>query len=254
MRLVRVVVRAGLAVLAIALAISLLPALYFVVDRSLASGYLRADALSAFGAAAQGVTVLLVAAAIVLLLWLRGEVRRARDAQTNAAADATMAEQRLRWEAQVRATPILRVTFRGWDTVSGKVVAVFEIENPAPHPVLEITLIVRGRDDRHGAPSTHSAQTSLAAIPNLGSSQATLDLSAFRTAKPADSEPSTERDIFTYPWLQVMVEYRAILGQRVQQEYSVWIDRPVEATEVWHFEHLRVEPAVEGFAPLEITF
>jgi hypothetical protein len=34
----------------------------------------------------------------------------------------------------------------------------------------------------------------------------------------------------------------------------VWIDRPVEATEIWHFEHLRVEPAVEGFAPLDIAF
>jgi hypothetical protein len=50
------------------------------------------------------------------------------------------------------------------------------------------------------------------------------------------------------------VEYRAILGQRVQEEYSVWIDRPVEATEIWHFEHLRVEPTVEGFEPLDIAF
>jgi hypothetical protein len=249
MRFVRIVVKAVLAIVAI----GLVPALYVVVDRALAGGYVRADLLSAFGAAAQGVMMLLVGAAIVLLLWLRGDVRRSSEAQAKAAAAATTAEQRLRWEAQVRATPILRVTFRGWDTVAGKVVAVFEIENPAPHPVLEITLVVRGRDDRHAAPSTHTAQTSLPAIPNLGSSQATLDLSAFRTAKPA-GKPSADRDIFTYPWLQVMVEYRAILGQKVQQEYSVLIDRPVEATEVWHFEHLRVEPAVEGFAPLEIDF
>ncbi|HEY2939850.1 MAG TPA: hypothetical protein VGJ27_08560, partial [Gaiellaceae bacterium] len=71
------VVKAGLAVLAIALAIGLLPSLYVVVERSLASGYLRADSLAAFGAAVQGATVILVGAAIVVLLWLRREVSRA---------------------------------------------------------------------------------------------------------------------------------------------------------------------------------
>ena len=247
MRLVRVVVTAGLLVLAIAMAIALLPGLYVVVDRSLASGYVRAESLMAFGAAAQGVAVILIGATTAVLLALLREVRRAGKAQTKAT-------QRLRWEEQIRATPILRVTFSGWETVGGKVVAVFEIENPSPHPVLEINLVVRGRDDRRAAPSSNSAQTSLAMVPNLGSSQATLDLSAFRTAKPATSEGTAGRDIFTYPWLQVMVEYRALLGQKVQEEYSVWIDRPVEATEVWHFEHLRVEPAVEGFEPLDIAF
>jgi hypothetical protein len=254
MRLVRVVVKAGLLVLAIALAIALLPGLYVVVDRSLASGYIRADSLGAFGAAAQGVAVILVGLAIVVLLALLREVRRAGEAQAKAS-------QRLRWEEQVRATPILRVTFSGWETVGGNVVAVFEIENPSPQPVLETTLVVRGREDRRAAPSTHSAQTSIAMVPNLGSSKATLDLSDFRTtkatagdAKATAGDTKGDRDIFTYPWLQVMVEYRAILGQRVQEEYSVWIDRPVEATEIWHFEHLRVEPAVEGFAPLDIAF
>jgi hypothetical protein len=254
MRLVRVVVKAGLLVLAIALAIALLPGLYVVVDRSLASGYIRADSLGAFGAAAQGVAVILVGLAIVVLLALLREVRRAGEAQAKAS-------QRLRWEEQVRATPILRVTFSGWETVGGKVVAVFEIENPSPQPVLETTLVVRGREDRRAAPSTHSAQTSITMVPNLGSSKATLDLSDFRTtkatagdAKATAGDTKGDRDIFTYPWLQVMVEYRAILGQRVQEEYSVWIDRPVEATEIWHFEHLRVEPAVEGFAPLDIAF
>ncbi len=243
MRVVRFVAMAILA----EVAIGLLPVLYFVVDRSLASGYIRADALGAFGSAVLGVGVVLLAAAIVVLLGLRRDVRRAGEAQAKV-------QQRLRWEELVRATPILRVTFRGWETVAGKVVAVFEIENPSPHPVLEINLVVRGRDDRRAAPSSNSAQTSLAMVPNLGSSQATLDLSAFRTAKPATSEGTAGRDIFTYPWLQVMVEYRALLGQKVQEEYSVWIDRPVEATEVWHFEHLRVEPAVEGFEPLDIAF
>jgi hypothetical protein len=254
MRLVRVVVKAGLLVLAIALAIALLPGLYVVVDRSLASGYIRADSLGAFGAAAQGVAVILVGLAIVVLLALLREVRRAGEAQAKAS-------QRLRWEEQVRATPILRVTFSGWETVGGNVVAVFEIENPSPQPVLETTLVVRGREDRRAAPSTHTAQTSIAMVPNLGSSKATLDLSDFRTtkatagdAKATAGDTKGDRDIFTYPWLQVMVEYRAILGQRVQEEYSVWIDRPVEATEIWHFEHLRVEPAVEGFAPLDIAF
>jgi hypothetical protein len=247
MRFVRVVVKAGLAVLAIALAIGLLPSLYVVVERSLASGYLRADSLAAFGAAVQGATVILVGAAIVVLLWLRRDVSRAGEAQATAV-------QRLRWEELVRATPILRVTFGGWETVGGKVVAVFDVENPSPQPVLEITLVVRGREDRRAAPSSHSAQTSLTMVPNLGSSKATLDLSDFRTTKATAADPKVDRDIFTYPWLQVMVEYRAILGQKVQQEYSVWIDRPVEATEIWHFEHLRVEPAVEGFAPLEIDF
>jgi hypothetical protein len=261
MRLVRVVVKAGLLVLAIALAIALLPGLYVVVDRSLASGYIRADSLGAFGAAAQGVAVILVGLAIVVLLALLREVRRAGEAQAKAS-------QRLRWEEQVRATPILRVTFSGWETVGGNVVAVFEIENPSPQPVLETTLVVRGREDRRAAPSTHSAQTSIAMVPNLGSSKATLDLSDFRTTKATAGDAKAtagdamttagdakgDRDIFTYPWLQVMVEYRAILGQRVQEEYSVWIDRPVEATEIWHFEHLRVEPAVEGFAPLDIAF
>ncbi len=236
----------AMAILAVG-SIVVLPVLYFVVDRSLASGYIRADALGAFGSAVLGVGVVLLAAAIVVLLGLRRDVRRAGEAQAKV-------QQRLRWEELVRATPILRVTFRGWETVAGKVVAVFEIENPSPHPVLEINLVVRGRDDRRAAPSSNSAQTSLAMVPNLGSSQATLDLSAFRTAKPATSEGTAGRDIFTYPWLQVMVEYRALLGQKVQEEYSVWIDRPVEATEVWHFEHLRVEPAVEGFEPLDIAF
>jgi len=243
MRFVRFVVMAGLAVLAIAL----LPVLYIVVDRSLASGYLRADALGAFGSVVLGVLVVLLAAAIVVLLGLRRDVSRAGQAQAKA-------QQRLRWEELVRATPILRVAFRGWETVAGKVVAVFEIENPSPHPVLEITLVVRGREDRRTATSSHSAQTSLTMVPNLGSSQATLDLSAFRTARPSGSEGKGGRDIFTYPWLQVMVEYRALLGQKVQEEYSVWIDRPVEATEVWHFEHLRVEPAGEGLEPLDIAF
>jgi hypothetical protein len=261
MRLVRVVVKAGLLVLAIALAIALLPGLYVVVDRSLASGYIRADSLGAFGAAAQGVAVILVGLAIVVLLALLREVRRAGEAQAKAS-------QRLRWEEQVRATPILRVTFSGWETVGGNVVAVFEIENPSPQPVLETTLVVRGREDRRAAPSTHSAQTSITMVPNLGSSKATIDLSDFRTTKSTAGDAKStagdakstagaakgDRDIFTYPWLQVMVEYRAILGQRVQEEYSVWIDRPVEATEIWHFEHLRVEPAVEGFAPLDIAF
>ena len=261
MRLVRVVVTAGLLVLALALAIALLPGLYVVVDRSLASGYIRAESLLAFGAAAQGVAVILIGAATAVLLALLREVRRAGEVQAKAT-------QRLSWEEQVRATPILRVTFGGWETVGGKVVAVFEIENPAPQPVLETTLVVRGREDRHAPPSTHSAETSLTMVPNLGSSKATLDLSDFRTtkstagngkstagdAKSTVGEPKGDRDIFTYPWLQVMVEYRAILGQRVQEEYSVWIDRPVEATEIWHFEHLRVEPAVEGFAPLDIAF
>jgi hypothetical protein len=254
MGLVRVVVKAGLLVLAIALAIALLPGLYVVVDRSLASGYVRADSLGAFGAAAQGVAVILVGAAIVVLLALLREVRRVGEVQAKTT-------QRLRWEEQVRATPILRVTFSGWETVGGKVVAVFEIENPAPQPVLETTLIVRGREDRRAAPSTHSAETSLTMVPNLGSSKATLDLSDFRTtkatagdAKATAGDAKGDRDIFTYPWLQVMVEYRAILGQRVQEEYSVWIDRPVEATEIWHFEHLRVEPTVEGLAPLDIAF
>lgn len=247
MRFVRVVVKAGLAVLAIALAIGLLPGLYIVVERSLASGYIRTDSLGAFGAAAQGATVILVGAAIVVLLWLRRDLSRAGEAQATAA-------QRLRWEELVRATPILRVAFRGWETVGGKVVAVFDIENPSAHPVMEITLTVRGREDRRAAPSSHSAQSSLPTVPPSGSSQATLDLSDFRTAKAATADPKVDRDIFTYPWLQVMVEYRAILGQKVQQEYSVWIDRPVEATEIWHFEHLRVEPTVEGFAPLEIDF
>jgi hypothetical protein len=254
MRLVRLVVTAGLLVLAIALAIALLPGLYVVVDRSLSSGYVRADSLVAFGAAAQGVAVILIGAATAVLLALRREVRRSGEAQAKAS-------QRLRWEEQVRATPILRVTFSGWETVGGNVVAVFEIENPSPQPVLETTLVVRGREDRRAAPSTHSAQTSIAMVPNLGSSKATLDLSDFRTtkatagdAKATAGDTKGDRDIFTYPWLQVMVEYRAILGQRVQEEYSVWIDRPVEATEIWHFEHLRVEPAVEGFAPLDIAF
>ena len=254
MGLVRVVVKAGLLVLAIALAIALLPGLYVVVDRSLASGYVRADSLGAFGAAAQGVAVILVGAAIVVLLALLREVRRVGEVQAKTT-------QRLRWEEQVRATPILRVTFSGWETVGGNVVAVFEIENPAPQPVLETTLIVRGREDRRAAPSTHSAETSLTMVPNLGSSKATLDLSDFRTtkatagdAKATAGDAKGDRDIFTYPWLQVMVEYRAILGQRVQEEYSVWIDRPVEATEIWHFEHLRVEPTVEGLAPLDIAF
>ena len=261
MRLVRVVVKAGLLVLAIALAIALLPGLYVVVDRSLASGYIRADSLGAFGAAAQGVAVILVGLAIVVLLALLREVRRSGEAQAKAS-------QRLRWEEQVRATPILRVTFSGWETVGGNVVAVFEIENPSPQPVLETTLVVRGREDRRAAPSTHSAQTSITMVPNLGSSKAILDLSDFRTtkatagdakatagdAKATAGDAKGDRDIFTYPWLQVMVEYRAILGQRVQEEYSVWIDRPVEATEIWHFEHLRVEPTVEGFAPLDIAF
>jgi hypothetical protein len=254
MRLVRVVVTAGLLVLAIALAIALLPGLYVVVDRSLASGYVRAESLVAFGAAAQGVAVILIGAATAVLLALLRDVRRAGEAQAKAS-------QRLRWEEQVRATPVLRVTFSGWETVGGKVVAVFEIENPSPQPVLETTLVVRGREDRRAAPSTHSAQTSLTMVPNLGSSKATLDLSDFRTtkatagdAKATAGDAKGDRDIFTYPWLQVMVEYRAILGQRVQEEYSVWIDRPVEATEIWHFEHLRVEPTVEGFAPLDIAF
>jgi hypothetical protein len=254
MRLVRVVVKAVLAVLAIALAIGLLPSLYVVVDRSLASGYIRAESLGAFGAAAQGVAVILVGAAIVVLLALLREVRRASESQAKAT-------QRLRWEEQVRATPILRVTFSGWETVGGKVVAVFEIENPSPQPVLETTLVVRGREDRRAAPSTHSAETSLTMVPNLGSSKATLDLSDFRTTKASSGDAKAnvgdskgDRDIFTYPWLQVIVDYRAILGQRVQEEYSVWIDRPVEATEIWHFEHLRVEPTVEGFAPLDIAF
>jgi hypothetical protein len=275
MRLVRLLVTAGLAVLAIALAIALLPGLYVVVDRSLASGYIRAESLVAFGAAAQGVAVILIGAATAVLLALLREVRRSGEAQAKAS-------QRLRWEEQVRATPILRVTFSGWESVGGKVVAVFEIENPSPQPVLETTLVVRGREDRRAAPSTHSAQTSIAMVPNLGSSKATLDLSDFRTtkstsgdakatagdakatagdakatagdAKAAADDAKGDRDIFTYPWLQVMVEYRAILGQRVQEEYSVWIDRPVEATEIWHFEHLRVEPTVEGFAPLDIAF
>jgi hypothetical protein len=261
MRLVRVVVTAGLLVLAIALAIALLPGLYVVVDRSLASGYIRADSLGAFGAAAQGVAVILVGAAVVVLLALLREVRRSGEAQAKAS-------QRLRWEEQVRATPILRVAFGGWETVGGNVVAVFEIENPSPQPVLETTLVVRGREDRRAAPSTHSAQTSITMVPNLGSSKAILDLSDFRTTKATAGDAKAtagdamatagdakgDRDIFTYPWLQVMVEYRAILGQRVQEEYSVWIDRPVEATEIWHFEHLRVEPTVEGFEPLDIAF
>ena len=254
MGLVRVVVKAGLLVLAIALAIALLPGLYVVVDRSLASGYVRADSLGAFGAAAQGVAVILVGAAIVVLLALLREVRRAGEVQAKAT-------QRLSWEEQVRATPILRVTFSGWETVGGKVVAAFEVENPSPQPVLETTLVVRGREDRRAAPSTHSAQTSITMVPNLGSSKATIDLSDFRTtkatagdAKATAGDAKGDRDIFTYPWLQVMVEYRAILGQRVQEEYSVWIDRPVEATEIWHFEHLRVEPTVEGLAPLDIAF
>jgi hypothetical protein len=275
MRLVRAVVKVGLLVVAIALAIALLPGLYVVVDRSLASGYIRAESLVAFGAAAQGVAVILVGGAVVVLLALLREVRRSGESQANAS-------RRLRWEEQIRATPILRVTFSGWETVGGKVVAVFEIENPSPQPVLETTLVVRGREDRRAAPSTHSAQTSITMVPNLGSSKATIDLSDFRTAKAtagdakltagdakATSGDATvtagdakatagdatgDRDIFTYPWLQVMVEYRAILGQRIQEEYSVWIDRPVEATEIWHFEHLRVEPEVEGFAPLDIAF
>jgi hypothetical protein len=243
MRFVRFLVMAGLLVLAI----GALPVLYVVVDRSLASGYLRADALAAFGSVALGVAVVLLAVTILVLLGLGRDVRRAGAAQAQT-------QQRLRWEELVRATPILRVTFPGWETEAAKVVAVFEIENPSPHPVLEISLVVRGRDDRRAAPSSHSAQTSIAMVPNLGSSRATLDLSDFRTARPASSEGTAERDIFTYPWLQVMVDYRAILGQKVQEEYSVWIDRPVEATEVWHFEHLRVDPGVADFPPLEIAF
>ncbi len=243
MRFVRFVVMAGL----LALAIGLLAAMYVVVDRSLASGYLRADALAGFGSVALGVAVVLLASAILVLLGLGRDVRRAGAAQAKA-------QQRLRWEELVHATPILRVTFPGWETEAAKVVAVFEIENPSSHPVLEISLVVRGRDDRRAAPSSHSAQTSIAMVPNLGSSRATLDLSAFRTARAASSEGKAERDIFTYPWLQVMVDYRAILGQKVQEEYSVWIDRPVEATEVWHFEHLRVDPGVEDFPPLDIAF
>jgi hypothetical protein len=254
MGFVRIVVKAGLAILAIGLAIGLLPGLYLVIERSLASGSLRADSLAGLGAVAQGVTLVLVAAATLVLLWLARDARRASGAQAKAAAEATTAEQWIRWEGQVRATPILRVTFRGWDTVGGKVVAVFDIENPSPHPVLEIILVVRGRDDRRAAPSSLSAETSLATVPPNGSSQATLDLSDFRSVNPTAADPDLERDIFTYPWLQVMVDYRAILGQKVQEEYSVWIDRPVEATEIWHFEHLRIESTVEGFAPLDIAF
>lgn len=187
------------------------------------------------------------------------QAQSARDSITIARDQLELSDrsdQHARRDRQLLAVPMLAAKYETHSDFEGDLTLVITVHNTGDSAALGIRCTVRGKDGRRQPPSPHFAMTSRdEPLPAGNTAGLALAMNDFRNIDVGIENHDRPRDVWTYPWFAVIVEYRALLGQRITLEYSFWADRPTgPGSPEWYLERLHVDLDVEGSEPVELQF